>query len=71
MSKSSAAYITHITATVSRGIEIVDPTDYANYDLISFRDFMSELPTLGDDGLIYTAADPEQMEELKQEYSVK
>lgn len=68
---TSASYITHITATVSRGVEVVDPTDYADYELISFRDFMNELPQLGDDELIYTAADPEQMGELKQEYSVK
>ena len=68
---TSASYITHITATVSRGVEVVDPTDYADYELIGFREFMNELPTLGDDELIYTAVDPEQMEELKQEYSVK
>ena len=68
---TSASYITHTTATVSRGVEVVDPTDYANYELIGFREFMNELPTLGDDELIYTAVDPEQMEELKQEYSVK
>ena len=68
---TSASYITHITATVSRGVEVVDPTDYADYELIGFREFMNELSTLGDDELIYTAVDPEQMEELKQEYSVK
>ena len=70
MSKSSAAYITHITATVARGVEVVDPSDYAEYDLISFRDFMNELSSLSDDEIIYTAVDPEQMEELKQQYSV-
>ena len=67
----SAEYVTHLMATTSNGVEIVNPFDYPEMELTNFRDFMNELSSLADDEVIFTAADPEELEEIKSEYTVK
>ena len=67
-----ALYVYHLAASVAHGIEQVDPLDTIDGDLLSFRDFCHSLPTLtAEDGFIYTAVDPDQLEELKENYSIK
>ena len=68
---NSAKYVTHLMATTARGVEIINPFDYPESELITFRDFMNELPTLGDDEAIFTAVNPDELEELKADYTVK
>ena len=68
---NSAEYVTHLMATTANGVEIVNPFDYPEMELTTLRDFMNELPTLSDDEVIFTAVDPEGLEEIKSEYSVK
>ena len=67
----SAEYVTHLMATTENGVEIVNPFDYPEMELTNFRDFMNELPLLSDDEVIFTAVDPEELEEIKSEYTVK
>lgn len=66
-----ALYTYHLAASVAHGIEQVDPLDTIDGDLLSFRNFCHELSTLTEDEFIYTAVDPDQLEELKENYSVK
>ena len=67
----SAQYITHLMATTANGIEVVtDLLDYPEMELMSFRDFESELSSLSDGEVIFTAVEPDELEELKQNYSV-
>ena len=68
---NSAEYVNHLMATTANGVEIVNPFDYPEMELTTLRDFMNELPTLSDDEVIFTAVDPEGLEEIKSEYSVK
>lgn len=68
---NSAEYVTHLMATTANGVEIVNPFDYPEMELTNFRDFMNELPTLSDDEVIFTAVDPEELDEIKGEYTVK
>ena len=68
---NSDEYVTHLMATTVNGVEIVNPFDYPEMELTNFRDFMNELPTLSDDEVIFTAVDPEELEEIKSEYTVK
>ena len=66
---NSAEYVTHLMATTSNGVEIVNPFDYPEMELTNFRDFMNELSSLADDEVIFTAVDPEELDEIKGEYS--
>ena len=68
---NSAEYVTHLMATTANGVEIVNPFDYPEMELTNFRDFMNELSSLADDEVIFTAVDPEELDEIKGEYSVK
>jgi hypothetical protein len=52
-------------------VEVVNPFDYPEMELTNFRDFMSELQSLDDDEVIFAAVDPDEMEEVKNEYGVK
>ena len=66
-----APYLYHLMATTAHGIEQCDPLDTIDGDLLPLRDFYSTLNSLSDDEVIYTAVDPDQLEELQQDYSVK
>ena len=68
---NSAKFVTHLMATTANGVEVVNPFDYPDMELMSFRDFMNELLSLSDDEVIFTAVDPEELEEIKSEYTVK
>ena len=68
---NSAQFVTHLMATTANGVEVVNPFDYPDMELMSFRDFMNELLSLSDDEVIFTAVDPEELEEIKSEYTVK
>ena len=67
---NSAQFVTHLMATTANGVEVINPFDYPEMELTSFRDFMNELPSLGDDEVIFTAVDPDELEEVKSEYAV-
>ena len=68
---NSAEYVTHLMATTANGVEIVNPFDYPEMELTNFRDFMNELSSLADDEVIFTAVDPDELEEVKSGYGVK
>ena len=68
---NSAQYVTHLMATTANGVEIINPFDYPEMELTNFRYFMNELQSLGDYEVIFTAVDPDELEEVKGEYSVK
>ena len=68
---NSAQFVTHLMATTARGVEVVNPFDYPEMELMNFRDFMNELSNICDDEVIFTAVDPEELEEVKSEYGVK
>ena len=68
---NSAQFVTHLMATTANGVEVVNPFDCPDMELMSFRDFMNELSSLSDDEVIFTAADPDELEEVKSEYGVK
>ena len=67
---NSAQYVTHLMETTANGVEVVNPFDYPEMELTNFRDFMSELQSL-DDEVIFTAVNPGELEEVKNEYGVK
>ena len=68
---NSAQFVTHLMATTANGVEVINPFDYPDMELMNFRDFMNELSSLYDDEVIFTAVDPEELDEIKCEYSVK
>ena len=68
---NSAQYVTHLMATTANGVEIINPFDHPEMELTNFRDFMNGLQSLGDYEVIFTAVDPDELEEVKCEYSVK
>ena len=68
---NSAQFVTHLMATTANGVEVINPFDYPDMELMNFRDFMSELSYLSDDEVIFTAVDPEELEEVKSEYGIK
>lgn len=62
--------MTNLMATTARGVEEFDIVDYPEAEFISFRDFMDQLPNLDDDEVIYTQPNPDQLEEVEQEYGI-
>ena len=68
---NSAQFVTHLMATTANGVEVVNPFDYPEMELMNFRDFMNELSSLYDDEVIFTAVEPDELEEVKSEYGVK
>ena len=68
---NSAQFVTHLMATTANGVEVVNPFDYPDMELMNFGDFMNDLSSLSDDEVIFTAVDPDELEEVKSGYSVK
>ena len=67
---NSAKYVTHLMANTANGVSIINPFDYPEMELTDFRDFIRELPRLSDDETIFTAVNPDELDELKQDYTV-
>lgn len=69
--QSQLSYVTHLKATVTSGIEVVDYIDYPDAEWeLCLEDFLSELPYAGKDDEMFFIATPDDLEVIKKDYSV-
>ena len=64
---------TYVAADTIYGVYKIDPVDYPELDILSIKDFISELSTLTDGELIFTVFGPENEDlykELDEEYGI-
>lgn len=63
----------HVAADIDYGVYEIDPKDYPERTLTRFEDFLSQLPTLEEDELIFTdvvRGTPEYVQ-LQSEYGIR
>ena len=65
--------IYHLVASTTHGVQEVDALTAQEMcgELTPFRDFEEALPILGEDEIIRTAVDPDELQELQESYSVE
>ena len=62
--------IKHVMADTANGIQIIDYDFQPTVNWLIFDDFLSQLPTLQDDELLFSAVNAEQLAQLENEYGV-